>query len=104
MDQIHAPERVRAIRESAAANMRSVVDLEARMQDPYFRGRLEQIRHGLEDVEGFFLGSLTRESRTPAQECTWLDYAEIALAIAVRQLKAIQDAVAKFGPNVATAG
>src|SRR5208337_57616 len=74
MNQIHSPERVKAIRDSAAAHMRSVTDLEARMEDPYFRGRLQQIRYGLEDVESFFLVSLTRESRTPAQESTWLDY------------------------------
>jgi hypothetical protein len=104
MNQIHAPERVKAIRDSAAAYLRSVTDLEARMQDPYFRGRLQQIRFGLEDIESFFLGALTRESRTPVQESTWLDYTDIALAIVVRQLKVIQDAVAKFGVNVATAG
>jgi len=104
MNQIHSPERVKAIRDSAAAHMRSVTDLEARMEDPYFRGRLQQIRYGLEDVESFFLVSLTRESRTPAQESTWLDYTDVALAITVRQLKVIQDAVAKFGPKVATAG
>jgi hypothetical protein len=101
---IHSPERVKAIRASAATYIQSVTDLEAKIQDAYFRGRLRQIRFGLEDVESFFLGSLTRESRTPAQESYWLDNAELALAIAVRQLKGIQDAVAKYGTNVAAAG
>jgi hypothetical protein len=101
---IHSPDSVKAIRASVAAYLQSVTALEAQVQDPYFRGRLQQVRFGLEDVESFFLGSLLYESRTPAQEATWLEYAEVALAIAVRHLKVIQDAVAKFGPNVVTAG
>jgi hypothetical protein len=47
---------------------------------------------------------LTRESRNPTQESYWLDNTELALSITARQLKAVQDAVAKYGPNVATAG
>jgi len=101
---IHSPERVKAIRATAATYTQSVAELEAKMQDPYFRGRLQQIRYGLEEVESFFLGALTRESRTPAQESTWLDYTDVALAIGARQLKVIQDVVAKYGSNVATAG
>ena len=101
---IHAPERVKAIRDSAAANLRSVTALEAVVQDPYFRGRLHQVRFGLEDVEEFFLSSLSKESRNAAQESAWLAGAEFALQMAARQLKVVQDAVAKFGPNVATAG
>ena len=73
------------------------------VQDPFFRGRLQQVRYWLEDVERFFLESLLRESRTPAQESDWLGGAEFALKMAARQLKSIQDAVAKYGPNVATA-
>jgi hypothetical protein len=76
--------------------MQSVADLEAKIQDAYFRGRLQQIRFGLEDVESFFLGSLSKESRTPAQESYWLDNTELALSITARQLKAVQDAVAKY--------
>jgi len=101
---IHAPERVKAIRDSAATHLQSVTDLEAVIQDAYIRGRLHQVRNWLEDVERFFLGSLSAESRTPAQESAWLDGADFALQMAARQLKVIQDAVAKYGPNVATAG
>jgi hypothetical protein len=101
---IHSPERVKAIRDRAAAGIRSVTDLEAVVQDPYFRGRLHQVRNWLEDVEEFFLASLSRESRNPAQESAWLDGADFALQMAARQLKVVQDAVAKYGPNVATAG
>ena len=101
---IHAPERVKAIRASAATYMQSVTDLEAVVKDTYFRWHLQHIRNWLEDVERFFLESLTRESRTPAQESAWLDGADFALQMAARQLKDVQDAVAKYGTNVATAG
>jgi hypothetical protein len=84
--------------------MQSVTELEAKMEDPYFHGRLQQIRNWLEDVEHFFLASLSRESRTPAQESAWLDGADFALEMDARQLKSVQDAVAKYGPNAATAG
>jgi len=83
--------------------MQSVTDLEAKIQDAYFRGRLQQIRFGLEDVESFFLASLSEESRTPAQESYWLDNTDLALSITARHLMVVQDAVAKYGPNVATA-
>jgi len=101
---IHAPERVRAIRNYATASLQSVADLQAVVQDPFFRGRLQQVRYWLEDIESFFLESLSRESRTPAQESDWLGGAEFALKMAARQLKSVQDAVVKFGSNVATAG
>jgi hypothetical protein len=101
---IHAPERVRAIRDRVAAHTQSITDLEAQVQDPFFRGRLHQVRNWLDDVERFFLASLSKESRTPAQESAWLDGADFALQMAARQLKVVQDAVAKYGPNVATVG
>jgi hypothetical protein len=100
---IHAPDRVKAIRERAATSVQSITDLEAKVQDPFFRGRLQQVRYWFEDIERFFLESLSKESRTPAQESAWLESAEFALQMAVRQLKPVQDAVAKYGPNVATA-
>ena len=43
------------------------------------------------------------ETRTLAQESAWLGGAELALQMATWQLKSIQDAVAKYGPNVASA-
>jgi hypothetical protein len=84
--------------------MKSVADLEAMVQDTYFRWHLRHIRNWLEDVEHFFLASLSKKSRTPAQESAWLDGADFALQMAARQLKDVQDAVAKYGTNVATAG
>lgn len=102
---IHSPERVKAIRDSAAAYAQSVADLKVQVKDPYLRGQLQQIRKWLNDLERFFLGSLSHESRTPEQESAWLGNAETFLQKAVLpQLKSIQDAVAKYGPNTNSAG
>jgi hypothetical protein len=86
---IHAPDRVKAIRDRAATGLQAITDLEAKVQDPFFRGRLQQVRHWFEDVENFFLESLSRESRNQTQESAWLEGAEFALQMATRQLKSV---------------
>ncbi len=102
---IHSPERVKAIRDDIAAYTQSVANLEARVKDPYIRERLQQVRDWLQDAERFFLGNLLHESRSAAQESVWLEKAEMFLQIAVvPHLKVVQDAVAKYGPNITTVG
>ncbi|MDA2929334.1 hypothetical protein MYX84_05205 [Acidobacteria bacterium AH-259-O06] len=101
---IHVPERVEAIRSRVAAEMKSVSDLEALVKDPYIRGQLQQVRNWLDDIEAFFLESLSREARTPEEESTWLSHAEMTLHLAARQRKSIQDLVAKYGPNITSIG
>jgi hypothetical protein len=101
---IHAPERVDAIRRTAAAKLKQVEELERQLKDSYMLGRLKQVRHWFEDVENFFLSSLEKESRTAEAEAQWLSGAEWALQMGIGQLKTIQDIVAKYGPNVVTMG
>jgi hypothetical protein len=101
LQMIHEPERVEAIRERRALAMQSVTTMEAQIKDPGFRERLQLVRHMLDDVESFFLGSLTRESLTPVREAYWLRQAEMFLAVIIMpQLKVLQDSFAKFGPTV----
>jgi len=102
---IHAPERVRAIRGRATSDLQSVAALEGQIKDPAFRQRLQVIRHWLEDIESFFLASLSKESRTPQQEAYWLGQAEMLLEIIIKpQLKTAQDAFEKYGPSVTLVG
>jgi hypothetical protein len=92
---IHAAERVKAIRDRVATQMRLLADLEGRVSDAYMRGRLKHVRDSLTDIETFFLESLSREERTPEAEAIWLSQAEMVLQMATRRLKSIQDDVAK---------
>lgn len=101
---MHAPERVKAIRNAAANNLKLVCDLEARIKDPYIRGRLQHVRDSLSDVEIFFLESLSRESRTPEAEGIWLSHAEMVLQMAARRLKSIHDDIMSHGPDVTSSG
>jgi hypothetical protein len=98
---VHAPERVAAIRKTLAAKIEIVAELEATVKDTPFRKQLQLARNWLEDIENFYLSALNQE-RTPEAESTWLDYAENSLKVAILQLKSVQDAVAKYGPNVTT--
>src|SRR2546421_20287 len=101
---IHAKERVEALRSAAATNLKTVEELEAKLKDAYMLGRLTQVRHWFGDVENFFLSSLTKESRTPDAEARWLDGADWALQMGVRQFKEIQDVIAKYGADVVSIG
>jgi hypothetical protein len=101
---IHAPERVASIRNAAASNLKIVEELESKIKDAYMLGRLKQVRHWFEDVENFFLSSLSRESRTADQESQWLTGAEWALQMGLLQLKQIQGIVATYGTNVVSVG
>jgi len=61
-----------------------------------------------DDLEASFVGILKTDRtppRTVAEESRVLDHAEFVLErIAVPQLKAIQDMVAKFGPKILSTG
>jgi hypothetical protein len=99
---IHHPEHVIQIRARAEVCAKAVADLEARVKDPYIRGQLKFVRNSLGDIESVFLQSLTRESRTPAQEAKLLAHAEMVLQIAQEMLKIIQEIVAKYGSDVSS--
>jgi len=102
---IHDTERVKAIRNRAASQMQIVSDFEVAVHDPGMTERLEFIRHFLEDIESFFLGSLAREQRTPEGEAYVLQNAEMVLErLIAPQVKQVQEIVAKFGPNVQSVG
>lgn len=97
---IHHPARVNLIRQKAAAYLKTIPDLEARVKDPGMRERLQHARFTVSDVERFFLGQLEREQRTAEQEARWLNYTTMALVLAELELNPIQDAVAKYGDGV----
>jgi hypothetical protein len=69
---------------------------------------LQQASNWLDDVETLFLGILKQDRMPPrsaAEESRVLDHAEFFLhRIAMPQLKAIQEMVAKFGPTVQSIG
>jgi hypothetical protein len=76
--------------------------------DKYVNQLLQLASNWFDDVEVLWLGIL-KDERTPprtlAEESRVLDYTEFFLErFAVPQLKAIQDMVAKFGPNVQSVG
>jgi hypothetical protein len=98
---IHSPERVKAIRERAAADLQVVAHLAAQTDDPGVHQRLQLIRHQLEDIELFFLASLVREPRTPQNESEWLAQAEKVLDEYIApQLRDVRNAFAKNGPTI----
>jgi hypothetical protein len=102
---IHAPEHVRVIRDRVASGLRAVVTLEAQVPDLRFRERLQLIRYMLEEIESFFLASLSKESRTPEGEAYWLHQAEMSLEVFIApQLMVVQDVFAKYGPSVTMVG
>ena len=100
-------ERLQIIRSEVAGGKTSISDLKTRLADNadrYINHVLQQGSNSFDDVELLFLGIL-KEERTPprslSEESRVLDHAEFLLErIAIPQLKAIQDMVAKFGPNL----
>jgi hypothetical protein len=104
-------ERVQRIRSRVLAEKAALAELKAQLADntdKYVKQLLQQASNGFDDVEVLFLGILQDERippRTPAEESRVLDHAEFFLErVAVPLLKAIQDMVAKFGPNVQSIG
>ncbi len=101
-------DRAQRIRSKVLAGKASISDLNAQITDNYVKQLLQQASNWFDDVEVHFLGNLQHERippRTLAEESRWLDYAEFFLErVAVPQLKAVQDMVAKFGPNIQSIG
>jgi len=104
-------ERVQAIQSEVLARKASLAELKVQLADDpdkYVKELLQQASNQFDDVEVLFLGILRDERvppRTLAEESRVLDRAEFFLQrIAVPQLKAIQDMIAKFGPNVQSIG
>ena len=92
---------VRNLRSKVREERAILADLEGQLKDSYMRQLIQRASYTLDDVENFFLGSLGRESRTPAAESKWMDHAEFVFhQIAVPQRKHVQDIVAKYGPDV----
>ena len=104
-------ERMEGIRSRVLAGMASISDLKGQLAgkaDKYVNQLLQQASNAFDDVEVSFIGILKTDRmapRTRAEESRVLDHAEFVLdRIAVPQLKAIQDMVAKFGPKILSAG
>jgi hypothetical protein len=101
-------DRIQRIQSKVQAGRASISDLGAQITDNYVKQMLQRASNWFDDVDVYFLGNI-RDERTPgrtvAEESMWLDHAEFVLErIAFPQLKAVQDMVAKFGPNIQSIG
>jgi hypothetical protein len=102
--------RVQEIRSKVLAGKASLTELKAQLagnRDRYVNQLLQQASNWFDDVE-VILGILKdgrMPQRTPAEESRVLDGAQFLLKrVAVPQLNAIQDMVARFGPNIQSIG
>ncbi len=94
-------DRVRDLRSKVREERAILADLDGQLKDSYVRHLIQRASYTVDDAENFFLGSLGRESRTPAAESKWTDNADFVFhQIAVPQRKHVQDIVAKYGPDV----
>jgi hypothetical protein len=93
---IHNPKRVEAIRESAANGLKTLSSIEMRVTGEVLLEQLHRLRSWFGDVETHYLVALTRDLRTPDQESTWLENAEMHLRTTNGELKQI---FAKYPPD-----
>jgi len=104
-------ERVRRIESRVLERTASLSQLKDQISgnsDKYIKDVLQLTANWLDDVEVLYLGILKKDRmlpRTLAEESWLLDQTEFFLEkVVVPQLKAIQDMVTKFGPNVQSIG
>ncbi len=101
-------DRIQRIRSKVLAGKASISDLNAQITDNYVKQLLQHASNWFDDVEVHFLKNLQHDRKPPrtlAEESRWLDHAEFFLErVAVSQLKAVQDMVARFGPNIQSIG
>ena len=104
----HTPDRMQKIRLQVREADTALLELKRQLvenDDKYLNYLLRQVSNGLYDIEAFFLTPSKNERvtapHTIAEESKLLDYAEFHLHhVVMPQLKAIQDLIAKFGPDV----
>jgi hypothetical protein len=94
VDVIHNQARVNTFRQKAAANLKTIADLEPHAKDDNTRHRLRLAQNTMSDIDGFFLARIEREERTAEQETRWLEYTRMALVLGELQLAEVQDALA----------
>ncbi|MDA2933296.1 hypothetical protein MYX82_03025 [Acidobacteria bacterium AH-259-D05] len=99
---IHDPERVETIRKRVAAEKQLITSLEAKTKDDGIRQYLAMASSSIDDVESFFLGSLTKEQRTAQEEARWLDAAELVLRLSTQHRERVQNVFATYGPGAMT--
>ncbi len=99
--------RVEKIKSRVLEGRTSLSQLKAQLShntDKHVNELLRQTAYWFDDVKSSFLGMMVKEQRPPRtleDESYLLNQAEFFLERVVEpQLKAIQDMVAKFGPNV----
>ena len=99
--QKESEDRVLDLRYKVREERAILADLEAKYKNSYIMQLIQRTSWTLDDVENFFLGSLDRQSRTPAYESKWIGNAQFVFyQIAVPQRKQVEDIVAKYGPDV----
>jgi hypothetical protein len=96
---IYDTKRVEAIRQNAANGLVALGNIEIRVTGEALREQLQRLRSWYGDVETHYLVALTRDSRTPDQESTWLGNAEMHLRTTNGELKQI---LAKYPPDIKT--
>ena len=101
---IHAAVRVASLRTKIAAELLVLSTMERHTKDRSVRKDIRMIRNWFEDVESFFLERLSRESRSLAQEATWLDGAETFFRLAAMQSQRIKKLLERIYPAVKYVG
>jgi hypothetical protein len=103
-------DRIQRIRSRVLAERASISGLKTQLTgntDKYVNEQLNLTSNWFDDVEVGFLGIFRDDPRprTLAEESWVLDQTEFFLErVAIPQLKAIQEMVATFGPNVRSVG
>jgi hypothetical protein len=101
-------DRIQRIQSKILAGKASISDLKSQITDNNVKRLLQQASNWFDDVAVLFLRELQHERippRTLAEESKWLDHAEFFLErVAVPQLQAVKDMIAKFGPTIRLIG
>jgi len=88
---------VQDIRARVARERTVIAELSPKLGD--LKQLLKHAEHRLDDVEGFFLGKVLQEPRTPQALAIWLGNAELVLQMAVQQREYVEGLVKKYGAD-----
>lgn len=94
--------RVQDIRARVARERTAIAELSPKLGD--LKQLLKHAEHRLDDVEGFFLGEVLQERRTPQALAIWLGHAELVLQMAVQHREHVEELVRKYGPDAKLIG
>ena len=103
--KIHDKKRVEALRAAGKAGIKALDELRDKTADPGFHEMLVPPGHWFADIESFFISQLdSRDNRTPVEEASWLNAAELNLDMASQRLKQLQEMFNTSGPDIKVIG